>query len=259
VQSKSRSRVRKARPSHHLAGQLSDGLFSANHALVTLFTLPEYQAARRVSVYLSMPGGEIATAGIVKDAFERGKGVFIPYTYKRSTPTAGQPLSIMDMLQLQSLEDYESFKPDKWGIPTAPEASIAQRLNSFGDYGRSEGSVSQGKVDNAGLDLIVMPGMAFDEGYGRLGHGKGFYDFFLQRCHEYTKHDKDAKMPFLGKLNEPFFLFRLDSDMNPRCTVGLALQEQILPPTESVPMDATDWRLDALIAGDGSLLRRSNV
>jgi 5-formyltetrahydrofolate cyclo-ligase len=37
--------------------------------------------------------------------------------------------------------------------------------------------------------------------------------------------------------------------------VGLALTEQYLPPNESVPMDSSDFRLDALITGDGELHR----
>lgn len=36
--------------------------------------------------------------------------------------------------------------------------------------------------------------------------------------------------------------------------VGLALQEQLLEEGE-IPTDASDWRLDALIVGDGSLIR----
>jgi 5-formyltetrahydrofolate cyclo-ligase len=39
--------------------------------------------------------------------------------------------------------------------------------------------------------------------------------------------------------------------------VGLALNEQMLPTEERVPMEKTDQRLDALILGDGSVLRRS--
>jgi len=39
--------------------------------------------------------------------------------------------------------------------------------------------------------------------------------------------------------------------------VGLALNEQILPADQTVPMDGTDQRIDALILGDGSVLSRS--
>ena len=34
--------------------------------------------------------------------------------------------------------------------------------------------------------------------------------------------------------------------------VGLALTEQLL--NDPLPMDETDWRLDALITGDGEML-----
>jgi 5-formyltetrahydrofolate cyclo-ligase len=33
--------------------------------------------------------------------------------------------------------------------------------------------------DTKDIDLIVVPGMAFDEKGGRIGNGKGFYDKFL--------------------------------------------------------------------------------
>ncbi len=35
--------------------------------------------------------------------------------------------------------------------------------------------------------------------------------------------------------------------------VGLALDVQFLP--DKIPTDACDWRLDALIVGDGSVIR----
>lgn len=37
--------------------------------------------------------------------------------------------------------------------------------------------------------------------------------------------------------------------------VGLALKEQILPTEQDVPTDASDWPLDVLIVGDGSIIR----
>ncbi|KAF2824473.1 5-formyltetrahydrofolate cyclo-ligase [Ophiobolus disseminans] len=196
-----------------------------SNATKTLLAMPEYKAARRISVYLSMPGGEISTSSIVCDALDQGKKVFIPYTYNLREPEEGQPKSIMDMVELQSMNDFDTLKPDKWGIPTPGKDSISSRANCFGGTGITNGDISN---ISEGLDLIVMPGMAFDSSFGRLGHGKGFYDYFLTRCHNVSH------MPF---------------------RVGLSLTEQFLPPNESVPMDSSDYRLDALITGDGALHR----
>ncbi|KAI4673696.1 uncharacterized protein J4E88_008752 [Alternaria novae-zelandiae] len=213
-----------------------------SNATKTLLSMPEYKAARRISVYLSMPGGEISTSEIVRNAFDEGKKVFIPYTYKLAAPKDGQPNSIMDMVELQSMTDFESLEPDKWGIPTPSKDSISSRANCFGGTG-----ITNGETDglSAGLDLIVMPGMAFDSQFGRLGHGKGFYDYFLTRCHQISR------MPFRGK-NYWYCVF---GGLTNQVEVGLSLTEQFLPPNESVPMDASDFRLDALITGDGELRR----
>lgn len=144
-----------------------------------------------------MPSGEISTIDIVQDAMNAGKQVFVPYTYQLSRKVEGEPSSIMDMLELKSVEDFQAFRRDKWGIPTPNDESIADRMNSFGGIGRSEGEVTAGSHES-GLDLIVMPGMTFDRRMGRLGHGKGYYDHFLGRCHRRSTQDR-TKMPFLGK------------------------------------------------------------
>lgn len=160
-----------------------------------------------------MPSGEISTAAIVRDAFSRGKQVYVPYLYQSdpaatatATATASQGhSSVMEMLALRSLEDYESLQADKWGIPTLDANTIGSRRNCLGGYGipipagataQSSGSTStriesqsqsesesELAVDDggSGLDLVVMPGLAFDEQLRRLGHGKGYYDHFINR------------------------------------------------------------------------------
>jgi 5-formyltetrahydrofolate cyclo-ligase len=125
-----------------------------------------------------MPSGEISTSSIVQDAIEHGKQVFVPYIY-RAQLRGEQPKSIMDMLQLRSMEDYNSLRPDKWGIPSLSEDSVSTRKNALGGQGLSHGTVEARNEEP--LDLIVMPGVCFDSNYGRLGHGKGFYDSFLTR------------------------------------------------------------------------------
>jgi 5-formyltetrahydrofolate cyclo-ligase len=139
-----------------------------------------------------MPAGEISTTGIVKDALAQGKQVFIPYTYVPDNQTPGQPKSIMDMVELHSINDFETLQPDKWNIPTPSGDSISSRANSFGGQGLTHGKPVE-RIEEVGLDLIVMPGMAFDAQFGRLGHGKGFYDYFLRRSHDVSR------MPFRGK------------------------------------------------------------
>ena len=204
--------------------------------------MPEYTAARRISVYLSMPTGEINTSSIVHHALGQGKKVFIPYTYSLQTPKEGQPKSIMDMVELHSVQDFESLQPDKWGIPTPSKDSIASRTNCFGGEGITKG---EARDEGHGLDLIIMPGMAFDAQFGRLGHGKGFYDYFLARCHQ------ESRMPFRGKI----YWHSTGRRLTNHVVVGLSLTEQFLAPNESVPMDASDFHLDALITGDGEMRR----
>lgn len=140
-----------------------------------------------------MPTGEISTSSIVHDALAQGKRVFVPYTYRPGELKEGQPQSIMDMVELLSINDFESFEADAWNIPTPSKASISSRSNSFGGVGTTDGDVPKATEGDSGLDLIVMPGMAFDTNFGRLGHGKGFYDFFLRRCQE------SSRVPFRGK------------------------------------------------------------
>ena len=144
-----------------------------------------------------MPSGEISTTEIVNHAFGEQKKIFIPYTYKLATPRDRWPASVMDMVQLHSLEDYQSLEPDKWGIPSPSRESVNERRNCFGGFGRSDGEKAEESTED-GLDIVIMPGVAFDRYLKRLGHGKGYYDFFLQR---YSWHTTKAhrKMPFLGQ------------------------------------------------------------
>lgn len=100
--------------------------------------------------------------------------------------SASSPPNLMDMLSILSHADYHSLEPDSWGIPSISENSLPQRKNC---------------LEHGGLDLIVMPGVAFDEGFNRLGHGKGYYDYFLARYKQMADKDVEGKMkmPILGK------------------------------------------------------------
>lgn len=82
---------------------------------------------------------------------------------------------------------------------------------------------------NEPVDLILLPGLAFDRAGRRLGRGGGYYDVFLRK---YLLHaeEKGWKPPLL---------------------VGLAYSLQVLD--EVVPTDATDMPIDALVSSFGVL------
>ena len=148
-----------------------------------------------------MPGAEVSTDGIVHDALGKGKDVFIPYIYRvENSPTEG-PKSVMDMVSLHSLADYKALKPDSWGIPTPSNATISKRRRCLGAHRTALDIKSSTSNEIEDLDMIIMPGVAFDKGLARLGHGKGFYDFFLHRYHQtrFTENEEPKQMPFLGR------------------------------------------------------------
>ena len=156
-----------------------------------ILTLPQYNNATRISIYLSMPKAEAETDILVQHALRTGKEVFVPYIYRpQSGPGEAKQRSIIEMLQLRSLAEYEGLGRDSWGIPSLPAEGIESRENAAGGEGLYS-AVESG----AGLDLIVVPGVAFDHGMNRLGHGAGFYDEFLTR---FCK-DGRRKKPFLGE------------------------------------------------------------
>lgn len=84
---------------------------TATATTARLLALPAYTEARRLSVYLTMPKGELRTDEIVKHALSHGKDVFVPFTKIPEQPDT------MKMLKLRSLQDFESLQPNAWKIP----------------------------------------------------------------------------------------------------------------------------------------------
>lgn len=194
-------------------------------------TSKPYLNANRISVFLSMPSAEVQTDEIVRHALASGKQVFVPYLHKSPFPSNPDiPPRVMDMVRLRDIPDYESLQRDKWGIPSIDAATVDQRQRILESSGAQHS-------DEATLDLILMPGVAFDVAPGsndvrRLGHGRGFYDLFLERYAE--------KLEQLHVTGPSVLLY------------GLGLQEQFLTSgADEVPVGPYDQPLHGLILGNG--------
>lgn len=182
-----------------------------------------------------MPTGEIQTDAIVRDAFAAGKQVFVPYLHRSPLQSTDTPVRVMDMVGLKNVQDYESLQRDRWGIPSVDPSSVHERQRILG------GPDAHGS-EMATLDLILMPGVAFgvDDETGairRVGHGKGYYDFFIYRY-----------------LNKPAAK-SLDTH-GPVLLYGLALTEQFFPADpqgEKVPAGPMDEPLHGVLLGNGEI------
>ncbi|KAH9883745.1 5-formyltetrahydrofolate cyclo-ligase [Xylariomycetidae sp. FL2044] len=216
-----------------LAGLSHDSIAAQSQKVFeSLSRFRPYVDAKTVAVYLAMPGGEIQTDSIVKHALATGKQVFVPYLHPSGLPRGEGPPRLMDMVSLKSLQDYESLERDKWGIPSVDAATVDERHRSVGELGGK-------RSEDVALDLILMPGVAFDldphtGAIRRLGHGRGFYDYFLHRYALATSADKGRPAVLL---------------------YALALTEQLLPPSsgQCVPVGPHDQPIDGVFLGDGQI------
>lgn len=156
----------------------------------------QYERSSTIALYSSMPG-ELDTSVLIVRAFADGKRVFLP----RVTSKVGRT---MVMLEARSVDDVASWARSDWGISEPPV-----------DDGRDDAP------EDSALDLIVVPGVAFDVRGGRCGQGMGFYDTYFAR---YQK-----KRGFLPAL------------------VALALEPQVVA---EVPMTDLDVRVDELLRAE---------
>lgn len=120
----------------------------ASEAIVQrLLSEEAYQRAKTVFAYAAMPE-EVQLNAFLQKALEDGKLVGIPLITGKGT---------MEAVRLQRLED---LAPDAYGI-----LSVAKEHRVL--------------LDPKEINLVAVPGVAFDRSGGRLGMGAGFYDRFL--------------------------------------------------------------------------------
>lgn len=108
-------------------------------------SLKEYKNARSVMLYNRI-GNEADMKPLVEELFKCGKEVFLPVTG--------------DDLNITAARIYPEtvYKKGKFGV-YEPERVIPSKKND--------------------IDMVIVPGVAFDRYGARIGYGKGCYDAFL--------------------------------------------------------------------------------
>ncbi len=114
--------------------------------------LPEYASARTVMFYVDARS-EVRTRHVLPAALASGKRVVVPYCVNNELELFH--LTAMDEL---SVGMYKILEP-KEELRNLPEK----------------------RVDVSELDLIMVPGVAFDRRGARMGNGAGYYDRLLAR------------------------------------------------------------------------------
>ncbi len=110
-----------------------------------LFSLPEFKSSRTVLFFAAFKS-EVETAPMIRSALASGMRVILP-------KVAGNELSLFE------IRDFDKdVSLGSWNIPEPHETTPARITE---------------------VDLIVVPGAAFDERGNRIGYGAGFYDKLL--------------------------------------------------------------------------------
>ena len=119
----------------------------------TFLGLPEYAAARTVLFYLDVRS-EVRTRHTLPAALQTGKRIVVPYC-------------VQDELELFLLHS-----PDELAVGMYKILEPRPELRALPEK----------RVAPAELDLIMVPGVAFDRRGARMGHGFGYYDRLLQHA-----------------------------------------------------------------------------
>ena len=142
--------------------------------------LPLLNSYNRIALFASLDT-EIDTFSLIQTLLEEGKIIYLP-------KVEGKDINFYQITSLDGLvvsKDKYHIREPKGDNPVNPKD----------------------------IEIIVCPGVAFDKSNHRLGHGKGYYDRYLQKTSAYK--------------------------------VGVCYQEQLL---EEIPFDDYDIKMDEVYA-----------
>ncbi len=148
-----KSLVRQRILSQRLALSLSQVQEFSSAIHERLFGLKVYAEANTIMCYMPYRQ-EVNTEAFVEHALKSGKRVCLPVVVRDKR----------HMLACRIDHPLDNLRPDTYGILSPCHSK-------------------DGEVKPGDIQLILVPGIAFDERGYRLGYGGGYYDRFLSQTH----------------------------------------------------------------------------
>lgn len=198
-----------------------------------LFSTNVYKNSKSVGCFVSMPSGEINSRPILSQILEN-KQLFVPRV------GLDFELCDMDLVKVKKSQEqpnvqedvgkespsalfYDSWPRNKWGIPEPPLED------------------GNGNATPGDIDLLIVPGCAFDMNGGRLGQGKGYYDRFISRM------QGQKKMILAGVCLKPQFITSENYTVSNKELDG----DEVI---KEIPMMPHDFPLDLIVTPDDIFL-----
>lgn len=148
----SKQRIREQAHANRNAQPEKDALSA--RICAAFVALPEYAAAKTVLYYVDVRS-EVRTRPALPAALTHGKRIVVPWCNDRGE------------LELFHLQDMGELAVGMYKI-LEPKPELR--------------SLPAKQVDVKSLDLVMVPGVAFDRRGARMGHGKGYYDKLLEHA-----------------------------------------------------------------------------
>ena len=123
----------------------------SNKIIETIQKLPEFINCKNIMLYLSF-NSEVATYSLAKWCLDNGKKVIVPYCVN----------STREIIPFQINNLNTDLTKSTFGI-MEPKHTLLKKFN----------------IED--IDLIIVPGLVFDEHCNRIGFGAGYYDRFLPK------------------------------------------------------------------------------
>lgn len=126
-----------------------------------LYKSLEFKYAKHVFMFLNF-GSEVETISRVEEVLKENKKVYVPKIVGKE----------MRVIEIDSLDNLEK---NKIGI-------LEPKINLLEKDLKKDLNLRSNKGIEEIIDLIVVPGVAFDEVGYRVGYGGGYYDKFMSKA-----------------------------------------------------------------------------